>query len=129
MRPLVWLELLLFTAMTLVACVHLLAASGHFPAERRAPALRSWSGATLLFGSMGLIAACFVAGLVIVCKTAPWYAVVIGGGSAILAAPLALRPWPDRFVNGPAALVAFAGVAAALAFIMLRVLEQGPAAS
>jgi hypothetical protein len=129
MRPLAWLELFLFAAMTLVACVHLLAASGHFPAERRAPALQSWSGATLLFGSMGLVAACFVAALIIVCKSAPWYAVVIAGGSAILAAPLALRPWPDRFVNGPATLVTFAAVAAALALIMARVLEQGLSAS
>jgi hypothetical protein len=39
---------------------------------------------------------------------------VIGAGAAMLAAPLLLRPLPDPFVNGRAALLAFAGASALL---------------
>jgi len=46
----------------------------------------------------------------------PWPAAVIGAGAAVLAAPLLLRPLPDAFVNGRAALVAFASASALLAF-------------
>jgi hypothetical protein len=42
-----------------------------------------------------------------------------GAGAAILAAPLLLRPLPDPFVNGRAALVAFAGVSALLALALV----------
>ena len=38
----------------------------------------------------------------------PWPAIVIGGGAMLLATPLLLRPFPDRFVNGLAGLATFA---------------------
>ena len=45
--------------------------------------------------------------------------VVIGGGLAILMAPLALQQFPDRFVDGRAALLSFAGASAALALLLV----------
>ena len=48
----------------------------------------------------------------------PWYAAVIGGGLAILAAPLVLQQFPDRFVDGRAALLSFAAAGIALALFI-----------
>jgi len=98
MPPQAWIALALFVPLLLVGCLHLLAASGHFPAEHRSEPFKSGSGRALLLGSMAIVVACVGAGLVLVWRAAPWYFVVIGGGLAILAAPLALRPLPDSFV-------------------------------
>ena len=49
----------------------------------------------------------------------PWYAAVIGGGLAILAAPLGLQQFSDRFVNGRAALLSFAATGGVLALLLL----------
>ena len=48
----------------------------------------------------------------------PWYATVIGGGGAILLAPLALQVFPDRIVDGKVALIGFAAAAAVLAALL-----------
>jgi hypothetical protein len=48
----------------------------------------------------------------------PWYAAVIGGGAAILLAPLALQVFPDRIVDGKIALIGFAAAAAVLAALL-----------
>jgi hypothetical protein len=48
----------------------------------------------------------------------PWYAAVIGGGAAILLAPLALQAFPDRVVDGKIALIGFATAAAVLAALL-----------
>ena len=45
----------------------------------------------------------------------PWYATVIGGGAALLFAPLLLQPLPDTFVNGRRGLLVFCAGAALLA--------------
>jgi len=114
-----WLMLVLFMALLLAGCLHLLSASGHFPAEHRAEQFRGGCGRLLLFGSMVLVVACLVIGLVAVWRAVPWYAVVIGGGLAVLAAPLALRPFADSFVDGRASLAVFSAVTALMTLIML----------
>jgi hypothetical protein len=48
----------------------------------------------------------------------PWYAAVIGGGAAILLAPLALQVFPDRVVDGKIALIGLATAAAVLAALL-----------
>lgn len=103
-----WLPLLLFVGIVLTAALQLLAASGHFPAEHRAPALRVGGGPLILFGSMLLVAVCVAAAIAGLGQRVPWYAAVIGGGLAVLIAPMLLKPLPDGFVNGRAALVSFA---------------------
>jgi hypothetical protein len=95
-----------------------LAASGHFPAEHRAPPLRSVAGRFVLYGSLIVGAICLVAGLAVSWSIVPLYAAVIGGGAMILFAPLVLQTMPDRFVNGYGALLIF-GLAAALATLAL----------
>ena len=41
-------------------------------------------------------------------RTLTWYVAVIGGGGALLVAPLLLQPLPDTFVNGRRGLITFA---------------------
>jgi hypothetical protein len=47
-----------------------------------------------------------------------WTAIVIAGGSMLLVAPLLLRLFPDRFVDGLGGLVVFAAGAVAVALIL-----------
>jgi hypothetical protein len=112
------LPLVLFMALLLAVALCALAASGHFPREHRAPALRSGTGPSILFGSLALSMLCLAVGVVLVWRVIPWYAAVIGGGAVVLAAPLALRPFPDAFVNGRGALLAFSGASLLLVAIL-----------
>ncbi|MCK9909064.1 hypothetical protein MXD81_07990 [Microbacteriaceae bacterium K1510] len=113
--------LVLFTALILVLSLHGLAASGHFPREYRTAALASGRGTAVLYGSMMLAVLSLLAGLAAAWRVIPWYAAVIGAGGAILIAPLVLQKFPDRFVDGRAALVGFAGVAILLAGLLLGI--------
>ena len=109
------LALVLFTALLLSATLTAIAASGHFPPEHRAASLRSGVGRAILLGACAISALSLAVGVAIAWPVLPWPAAVIGAGAAMLAAPLLLRPLPDAFVNGRAALVAFASASALLA--------------
>ena len=113
-----WLKLLAFMALVCACSLYGLAASGQFPREHRTLSLRSPAGGMLLFGSMAVTSLAAAAGVTLAARSLPWYAVVIGGGLVLLAAPLLLRPFPDRVVNGGAALAIFAAIAALLAIII-----------
>jgi hypothetical protein len=115
------LPLILFMALLLAVALCGLAASGHFPREHRSPALQSGAGPFILFGSLALSLLCLAAGLWLAGRAIPWYAIVIGGGAVLLAAPLLLRPFPDDFVNGRVALIAFSS-ASLLTVVLLRAL-------
>jgi hypothetical protein len=111
----VLIPLALFAALLLFVSLYVLAASGQFPREHRAPALASGAGGAILYctivvACMSLLAAFFAAWRLI-----PWYAAVIGGGLAVLAAPLVLQRFTDRFVDGRGSLITFAGASAAMA--------------
>ena len=118
-----WLPLLLFMALLLALSLHGLSASGHFPYEHRAPALRLGLGRLLLFGSIAIAIVCLAIGITVAWRHIPWYAAIIGGGGVILIAPLAMHPLPDRFVDGASALIVFSGVSllltAAMAWIAI----------
>jgi hypothetical protein len=109
------LALVLFIAVQLSAALTALAASGHFPLEHRAVSLRSGVGRAILFGACVVSALSLAVGIAMAWVILPWPAAVIGAGAAVLAAPLLLRPFPDAFVNGRAALVVFASASALLA--------------
>src|SRR5215469_15806088 len=111
--------ILLFIALLLSAALTALAASGHFPPEHRAASLRSGTGRAILFGACAVAAFSLAVGIAVAWLVLPWAAAVIGAGAAMLAAPLLLRPLPDAFVNGRAALVAFASASALLAVALL----------
>ncbi len=109
------LPVALFVVLVLCIALSALVASGHFPHRHRAPSLRCGVGRAILFGACALAAVALVIGAAAAWRIVPWPAAVIGGGAAILAAPLVLRPLPDRFVNGRAGLVVFSGASIVLA--------------
>ena len=114
------IPLILFTALLLVLALHTLAASGQFPREHRAPALASGVGGIVLYGTIAVTITSLVVALLAAWRLIPWYAAIIGGGLAILCAPLVLQRFPDRFVNGRGALFAFAGASIVLALLLFR---------
>ncbi len=111
------IPLVLFMALILVASLHGLAASGHFPRALRSSA--SGVGPIILFGSMAVAIAGLASGIVAAVRFIPWYAAIIGGGLAILAAPLVLQRFPDRFVDGRGALLTFAAANLVLAILLI----------
>jgi len=108
------IALLLFVALVLGAALHGLTASGHFPVRQKAAVI----GTPVLFGSIAVTIVAFLSGLAAALRDIPWYAAVIGGGLALLAAPLALQCFPDRFVDGRGALLVFSGGVAAMALLL-----------
>lgn len=114
-----WLQLVAFAALFLSAALYGLSASGHFPSEHRAATLRSGAGQAILFGSLLVGLASVIVAVLFAWRNLPWFGAVIGGGGALLAAPLLLQPFSDAFVNGRASLLVFAGIAGAIALAML----------
>ncbi len=110
--------LCVFVALMLLASLQTLSASGHFPKASRLPALAQGSGPLVLWTSIIVTAVAVVAGIAAAWMLIPWYAAVIGGGAAILLAPLALQVFPDRVVDGKLALIGFATAAAVLAALL-----------
>jgi len=115
------LPLVLFTLLMLMLMLslHGLSASGHFPREHRATALSSPLSAVILHGTILIALASLIAGLWAAWRLIPWYAAVIPGGLAILAAPLVLQELSDSFVDHRGSLLSFAGASAALAIMLL----------
>ena len=113
-----------FTMLMLVAALHGLAASGHFPRETRLASMRQGAGPALLWASIVVVLACLLIGLFAAWHLIPWYAAVIGGGAGILVAPLVLRVFSDRFVDGISGLVSFAAAASGLAAVMLWLMQR-----
>ena len=110
--------LIIFAALMLLTSLQALSASGHFPKASRLPALAQGSGPLVLWTSIIVTAGSVVAGIAAAWMLVPWYAAVIGGGAAILLAPLALQAFPDRVVDGKIALIGFATAAAVLAALL-----------
>jgi hypothetical protein len=113
------LPLALFMALLMALSLQGLAASGQFPREHRSPALSAGVGPAILFASVGLAIVCLFVGLTLAWRLIPWYAAIIGGGAMVLAAPLVLQWFPDSFVDGRGALIAFAGAGAVLTLAMI----------
>jgi hypothetical protein len=112
------IPLILFTALLLVLSLHGLAASGQFPREYRNPALASGVGAVLLYGTIAVAIVSLGVALLAAWRLIPWYAAVIGGGLAVLVAPLVLQQFPDRFIDGRGSLLGLAGAGALLALLL-----------
>lgn len=108
-------ELAVFMGLVLAFALFGLTASGHFPAEHRAPALRSGLGALILWGTMACALVMLGAAFVIAAGRLPLYAAVIGGGAMLLVAPLVLQGFPDSFVDSRLGLLSFAAVGLVLA--------------
>jgi hypothetical protein len=113
------LPLVLFTLLMLMLSLHGLSASGHFPREHRAAALRSLLGVVILHGTIVIALAALIAGLWSAWRLVPWYAAVIAGGLAILAAPIVLQEFSNSFVDDHRSLLSFAGASVMLAIMLL----------
>jgi hypothetical protein len=111
--------LALFVALMLAASLYGLAVSGHFPRRQKGTAFASAFGAIILFGSVALTIAALAGGIMGALHFVPWYAAIIGGGFALLFAPLVLRGFSDRFVDGRSAPLAFAAISAGLALLLI----------
>ena len=68
---------------------------------------------------MALVVLGLVGGIVAALRLTSWYAAIIGGGLSLLVAPLVLRWFPDRFVDGPGALLVFAGASTVFALLLI----------
>src|SRR5262245_65811520 len=99
------IPLLLFTALLHFVSLHLLSASGQFPREHRSPSLTSALGALILYGTIAAAFTSLLAALFAAWKMIPWYAAVIGGGLAILVAPMVLPLLSYRSVDGRGSLL------------------------
>jgi hypothetical protein len=114
-----WLGLALFMASVGLLALYGLAFSGHFPADCRDSALRTARGASVLWGTLAMtVVAAMLAGDAAT-RVLRWPLVIIGSGAMLLAAPLLLRLFSDRFVNGISALTSFAGGALAISVVLM----------
>ena len=113
------IPLALFTALLLFVSLHALSASGQFPREHRAPTLASAAGAFILYGTIAVALLSLLAAFIAAWRLIPWHAAVIGGGLAVLAAPLVLQKFSDRFVDGRASLLSFAASGAISALLLI----------
>jgi hypothetical protein len=113
-----WIWFGYFVAGVLMVALYGLTASGHFPAAGRSERLRGALGTLVLWGTLLATALAAAAMLIKSWWVLPWYITVIGGGAALLFAPLLLQPLPDRFVDGRRALIAFSAAAVLLAGLM-----------
>jgi len=92
--------------------------SGHFPAEFRSPQLKEGVGTAVLWGTLAAASLAAIVVFAMALRALSWPTMVIGGGATLLATPLLLRPFPDRFVDGPASLITFAAGGALAAFCL-----------
>jgi hypothetical protein len=113
------IPLALFTTLLLFVSLLALAASGQFPREHRAAALASGFGAFILYGTIAIAFISLLVAFFAAWRLIPWYAAVIGGGLAILATPLVLQQFTDRFVDGRGSLMSFAGAGGLLALLLI----------
>jgi hypothetical protein len=113
------IALVLFVTLLLAASLHGLAVSGHFPRSNKASTPAPDIGPIVLFGSMAVTIASVATGIAAALRLIPWYAAIIGGGLAILVAPLVLQWFPDRFVDGRGAPVALAAAGAVVAVVLI----------
>lgn len=114
-----WGALAVFALLIMIAALYGLTASGQFPSEHRAEALKTGVGATILYGTMAIGAVTALVGVFLAWLVLPWYAAVIAGGGVLLMAPLILQLFPDSFVDGRSGLLTFAGVGAALSLAVI----------
>jgi hypothetical protein len=120
-----WLALLLFAIAVALLALYGLTVSGHFPAEFRKPRLRTGIGAIVIWSTLVTTGAAAIVALAGALRVLPWTAIIIGGGAMLLAAPLVLRWFPDRFVDGPQALLGFAGGAMLAAIVLWTIPSWG----
>jgi hypothetical protein len=74
-----------FVVLVLAGSLYGLAASGHFPGDRR-PAMTTRGASVTIWLSGLVVFLAVIVGAIVACQIVPWSAVVIGAGLAIFAA-------------------------------------------
>jgi hypothetical protein len=110
--------LVVFAVLILSVTLQALAASGHFPAAHRRLEMQSRRASIVLWLSIDACVISLAAGLWLSLHALPWQAVVIAGGLAVLAGPIVLQQFSDRFVDSWRALISFAACSAACALLL-----------
>ena len=113
------ISLAIFAVLILAVSLQLLAASGHFPLQARGPNTKGTAAALLLWFSLAATLAALIVGVPAAWERLPWQGLIITGGLAVLAAPVVLQQFSDRFVDGRGALVTFATGAVAFALLLI----------
>ncbi len=113
------IPLLLLVLLVSAATLQGLAASGHFPLRGDNAKTAFRPGSMTLFGSISVTFLALIAGTLAALRLTSWSAAIIAGGLSLLFAPLVLRIFPNRFVDGAGALVVFAAATAAAAAILI----------
>jgi len=115
------LNLLLFTITVALVGLYGLSVSGHFPREFRSQELQNLRGTIVIWTTLFMATLAGVIALAVAADVLPASAIIISSGAMLLMTPLALRPFPDWFVNGPIALISFAIGALLAAIVMWNV--------
>jgi hypothetical protein len=111
-----WPEVLLFMLTMEFLALYGLSLSGHFPAEYRSLDLKTGAGVIILWTTLAFVLMATILLLDAALVILPLSAIIIGGGAMLLAAPLILRQFPDRVVNGRAILIVCAAGTLVTAF-------------
>ncbi|HEU5017703.1 MAG TPA: hypothetical protein VFT69_06975 [Pseudolabrys sp.] len=119
------LPIILFIALILAVSLQGLAASGHFPREHRAPTMVVGFGPMILFGSIVVTVLCLAGGILAASRLIPWHIAIIGGGLSILSAPLVLRQFPDRFVDGRTSALCFTAASLVILALLIWIMPDG----
>jgi hypothetical protein len=114
-----WPTLAVFCGLVLAVTLYGLTLSVHFPSEHRRPSLKGGVGSAVLWGTAAIATAATMLAVRMGIVALPGYIAIIAGGTAVLIAPLLLKPLPDRLIDGRGGLLLFAGLAALLAAVSL----------
>ncbi len=104
-------DVALFAITIVLVALYGLVVSGHFPSEYRGRKLQTRIGTVIIWATLVVASVAGIFALIVAIRVLPWPAIIISSGAMLLAAPLLLRPFPDRFVNGLLALIGFASAA------------------
>jgi len=117
-----WAALVLFSTLVLTIALFGLSLSGHFPTQAQKLGRKDVATRAVVVSCIVVvgIAAAKTVGIALHHLPAPM--AIIGGGAALLAAPLVLQRFPDTFVDGLRGIVVLATISLALVLIAGRVL-------
>jgi hypothetical protein len=113
------IPLLPFVLLVLAATLQGLAASGHFPLRDSGTKSTAQPGRATLLASIAVTLLALLAGCTALLRLTAWSAAIIAGGLSLLFAPILLRVFPDRFINGAGALIVFTGGTLAAAAVLI----------
>lgn len=121
--PLESLPVAAFIAAATIITLGAILLAGHFPVERLPQPLRSGSSRGLVWLNLLLLAGLLFVALAIAVQRMPWPAAVIGGGLAVLFAPLLFQVLPARWRDGRTGLLGQALLSAALLILLLPLVQ------